>query len=369
MILQTIQYENFKNHQFLKFEPSEGINLVFGENGSGKTSILEGIHYCALTRGFVNPSDLNYLSFTSDFFLLNGFFIDENQKSINVKVSFNNDREKKITVNNSEIKPFSRHIGLIPCITFSPSEIVIVNGSPMERRRFIDTAISQIDRRYLDDLLAYRKVTQQRNALLLQFLKEKRVNNTLLLLWTEHIARLSASIIFARFKFINSFLPIFRDLYKQFNLNEHPSINYRCSFGNITDCTPVELLYDYFLLKYKEIEKQEIQRGLTLIGPHRDDLVFELNNKEIKKYASQGQLRTFLITLKLTQYHFFNQISDKKPICLLDDIFSELDIYRIENILAILETCGQTIITSTALKEQHNVTPISIESITKFSHK
>ncbi len=369
MILHKIQYENFKNHQLLKFEPSEGINLIYGKNGSGKTSILEGIHYCALTRGFVNVMDSNYLSFTSDYFLLNGFFTDEYQNSINVKVTYQKDKEKKLFVNNSEIKPFSSHIGFIPCITFSPPEIVIVNGAPIERRRFIDSSISQIDRRYLDDLLAYRKVIQQRNALLLQFFKEKNTNNTLLSLWTEHIAKLSASIVYSRLKFISDFFPKFRELYEQLNLDEIPSIFYRCSLGHINEEMSVELLNDLFLLKYKEMEKQEILRGQTLIGPHRDDLIFEINNKEIKKYASQGQLRTFLITLKLSQYHFFNNISDKKPICLLDDIFSELDIYRIANIFKILQKCGQTIITSTEKKIQHNVTAISIDSINNLREK
>ena len=366
MILQTIHYENFKNHQLLKFEPSEGINLIYGKNGSGKTSILEGIHYCALTHGFVNAVDNNYLSFESDYFLLNGSFIDEDHKSINIKVTYTKDREKKIIVNHSEIKPFSSHIGSIPCITFSPPEIVIVNGPPAERRRFIDSAISQIDRRYLDDLLAYRKVIQQRNALLLSFSQGKNINITLLSLWTEHIAKLAASIVYTRIEFINSFFPQFRDIYEQLNLQEEPSINYRSSFGAINKEASPELLYDFFLGKYREIEKQEIFRGQTLIGPHRDDLLFEINNKEIKKYASQGQLRTFLITLKLSQYFFFNKISDKKPICLLDDIFSELDRYRIANIFSILSNCGQTIITSTEMKEQLHVNAISIESITNI---
>jgi len=367
--LQRITYENFRNHRFLSFEPCPGITLLYGSNGSGKTSVVEGIHFCALTKGFVSASDSECLMFSQDYFLLNALFNDESKSDINVKITCTKEKEKQIIVNNSEIKPFSRHIGRVPCITFSPQEIVIVNGAPAERRRFIDNALSQTDRRYLDDLLAYRRVLQQRNAMLAQLYEQHRSYNDMLSLWTEQLAKLASSIVHARLKFAALFLYHFKELYSQLSVDENPAILYRCSLGSISADTTQEELYSLYIAKFKEVEKQEILRTQTILGPHRDDLVFLLNDKEIKKYASQGQMRTFLICLKLSQHRFFSEILGEKPLCLLDDVFSELDSCRTADILSILETCGQTIITSTEIKEQSNIHALSIETLKTNSPK
>jgi DNA replication and repair protein RecF len=353
----------------LSFEPSAGINLLYGPNGSGKTSMLEGVHFCALTKGFVSAADNESLSFSQDYFLLKSTFIDGDECEIKVKIIYTKEKEKQIIVNNSEIKPFSRHIGRIPCITFSPQEILIVSGAPAERRRFTDNAISQTDRRYLDDLLAYRRVLHQRNALLVQLYEQSCPYNDMLSLWTEQLSRLAASIVSARIKFTAHFLYHFRELYSRLSINEDPSVIYRCSLGKITADISQDDLYSLFLIKFKEIEKQEIARAQTMIGPHRDDLVFLLNEKEIKKYASQGQMRTFLICLKLSQHRLFEEILGEKPLCLLDDLFSELDTERSAAILSILETCGQSIITSAEKKELSKLNAISIESLKKNGAK
>ena len=327
--------------------------------------MLEGVHYCALTKGLVGATDSECLSFSSDYFLLDGSFLSDLEAPTMVKISYTRDKDKQIIVNNSEIKPFSRHIGRIPCITFSPAEMVIVNGSPAERRRFIDNAISQINRKYLDDLLAYRRVLMQRNAMLAQLSEKKSARNDMLYPWTEQLSKLAASIVYERVQFITAFVKRFSELYGQFSANEYPGITYRCTLGNNSKESSLDFLYSLFLEKYEKTEKLEILRAQTLTGPHRDDLLFLLNAKEIKKYASQGQLRTFLIGLKLTQHKYFFELLGEKPICLLDDIFSELDATRITDIITILETFGQTIITSTETKMQINITAIDIETLRK----
>ena len=369
MRLRCIQYENFRNHRLLTFEPGDGITLIHGPNGSGKTSILEGVHYCALTKGFVSANDSEYLRFSADYFLLNGSFLSERESPTAVKIIYKKEKEKQLIVNNSEVKPFSRHIGRIPCITFSPSEIVIVNGAPAERRRFIDNAICQTDRRYLDDLLAYKRVLHQRNALLAQLYERITVHKDMLSLWNENIARLAASIVFTRMQFIAAFFIQFREIYGQLSVDEDPSITYRCSLGNICNDTPVDVLYTRFLARYEETERQEIFRTQTMTGPHRDDLLFMLNEIDIKRYASQGQLRTFLISLKLAQHRFYYQTLGEKPLCLLDDIFSELDASRTSDIFTILEQCGQTLITSAEKKGQSNVNNISVESLKNMKER
>lgn len=363
MRLERIRYENFRNHRFASFEPSEGINLIYGRNGSGKTSILEGIHYCALTRGFVSGSDSECLLFSTDYFLLESSFQAESGRDLSVKIAYTKEREKLLTVNNSDIKPFSGHIGRIPCITFSPNEMIIVNGAPAERRRFIDSAISQTDRRYLDDLIAYRRVLQQRNALLVQIAEKKSPKNGMLALWTENLSTLAASIVYTRVSFLNQFSSRFRELFSQLSLNEEPSILYRSSLGTLSGDLSVEELFLGFMKKFQESEAFESMRAQTMSGPHRDDLLFYINGREIKKYASQGQLRTFLIALKLAQHHYFHETTGEKPLSLLDDIFSELDESRIADIFTILEKCGQSIITVTENIEKNNVTAFPLESL------
>ena len=365
MILQNITYENFRNHRFLTFEPEDGINLIYGPNGSGKTSILDGIHYCALTKGLVSANDSDSLSFSSDYFLLNSIFLSEAKSATTVKVFYNSEREKQITVNNTDLKPFSRHIGRIPCITFSPPEIAIVNGAPGERRRFIDNAISQTNILYLDNLIAYRRVLLQRNALLSQLNASQSIDQSMLSLWTDSLSRLSALIVLDRIQFVARFAEFFSKLYPQLSINENPGITYRSSLGKIAENTSFNVLYERFCAKYEETKKQDIFRTQTSTGPHRDDLIFLINDREIKKYASQGQLRTFLISLKLSQYRFLHEKQGEKPICLLDDIFSELDASRITEICRILETCGQTIITSAQHTIESNVRLFSVESLMK----
>ena len=347
----------------MTFEPVDGINLIHGRNGSGKTSLLEGIHFCALTRGFVTTNDSECLAFAKDFFLLDSTFLTDTESLLTVKLSFTKEKEKQITVNNSEIKPFSRHIGTVPCITFSPPEIVIVNGAPVERRRFIDNAISQTNRRYLDDLLAYRRVLSQRNTLLFQLHENKFVHKDMLSLWNHSLAPLAASIVHRRVQFITSFFERFTTIYSQLSTNESPAISYHSSLGKIDSDFSVQELQSLFLRKYEECEKTEIFRAQTLTGPHRDDITFLLDGKEIKKYASQGQLRTFLIAVKLAQHRYYDDILGEKPLFLLDDIFSELDAFRVEDVFSLLETSGQSIITSTENRGKAHVTPFCIESL------
>jgi DNA replication and repair protein RecF len=363
LILKNISYENFRNHRSLTFEPENGVNLIYGPNGSGKTSILEGIHYCALTKGFVSTNDQQCLTFEAEYFLVNGHFISENDRQLTVKISYK--KEKKIAVNHSEVKPFSQHIGTIPCITFSPPEISIVNGSPMERRRFIDNSICQTDRKYLDDLLTYRRVLSQRNTLLAQIKEHSEDQDNTLSIWSEQLSRIAAAIITKRVRFTKEILQGIYGIYKKLSVREEPSLLYRCSVGTIRKEDTEEILYHRLRQKYKETEKTDIFRAQTTIGPHRDDMLINLNEKEIGKYASQGQMRTCLIGLKLAQHRYFNEKLGEKPICLLDDIFSELDTKRTEDILALIETYGQSIITSAEKKTYGGINAISIENLKK----
>ncbi|NTV59930.1 MAG: DNA replication and repair protein RecF [Chlorobiaceae bacterium] len=365
MILQSISYENFRNHRILTYEPAEGINLIFGPNGSGKTSILEGIHYCALTRGFVSAGDADCLEWQQEYFLLRGDFRSDEGRPQRVHVSYTREKEKQVSVNKNEVKPFSTHIGRIPCITFTPSEIGIITGPPSERRKFIDSAISQTDRRYLEDLLAYRRVLSQRNTLLMQLNERKAQHDPTLSIWSENLAGIAAAIAIKRRRFIGEFSIRLENMYREMDIRENPGMAYRSSLPGAIDAADEEELRERFMKRYRETEKSDIMREQTMTGPHRDDIAFLFNEKEVKRYASQGQTRTFMICLKLSQHRFYSQMLGEKPICLLDDIFSELDERRTERILEVLGTFGQSIITTTERKETGGMTAVSIDSLKK----
>lgn len=359
MKLEQIQFVHFRNHGSLTFAPSGGINLIYGPNGSGKTSILEGIHYCALTKGFVSAYDIECLKEGYLFFLLKGRFASESGTETEVKVSYSRQAGKQLTVNTLNLASFSSHIGAIPCITFSPSELSIITGSPAERRRFLDNAICQTNRRYLDALLSYRRILQQRNALLFQ-IREHRSGMEMLDILTEQLAEHAVCIVRSRMQFIREIMPVAEAHLVAVSAGETPRIAYRCSFLP-HDCTESsDQLSRLFEERIREKRQEEIARAQTAIGPHRDDLLFFLNEKEVKRYASQGQKRSFLITLKLALYRYFLEKLDEQPICLFDDLFSELDRERVDSLLLLLSGFGQTIITTTEKRNTPGVSALNI---------
>ncbi|ABB22894.1 DNA replication/repair protein RecF [Pelodictyon luteolum] len=347
MRLKNIQVENFRNHHSLAFQPEEGITVLYGPNGSGKTSVLEAIHYCALTKSLLGAPESECLAFSEEYFIISGEFVSTRGTSLSVKVSYGKDRGKLVQLNQSEVKPFSQHVGTIPCITFSPSEIAIVNGSPGERRRFLDNALSQSDRRYLDELLDYRRVLQQRNALLLQLASSSGGSREMLDLWTENLADLAAGVTLRRISFLGELSVYFEPLQTSLAGKGSHLVTYRSSFGTIDSGLSRDELRDRYIKRFKETQRQELLRTQTMSGPHRDDLLFLSNGREIKKYGSQGQQRAFLISLKLALFRYFSHRLPESPICLFDDMFSELDAERTSEIFNILEDCGQTILTTT----------------------
>ncbi len=362
MRLQEIKLVNFRKHSDLTFRPSDGINLLYGQNGSGKTNILEAVHYCALAKGLTKSLDRECVKFATDYFLLQSRFIDERDIEIAVKVSYAKTSEKKIIINGEELKKFSGLIGRIPCITFSPMELGVVNGAPQERRRFMDNALSQTNKRYLEDLLQYRRVLQQRNTLLAEAVGDTFKSDSFGV-WTERLSQLAGSIVSARLAFLESLSGYFEPLYGELGLGEEPGFDYRASFGKIGRERKEDVISAMIMERFNEIGSQELHRKQTLLGPHRDDIVFKLNDMDIKKYASQGQLRTFLITMKLALQRFVRDMTGEKPLFLLDDLFSELDNKRVESVFAMLGAAGQSIITATEMRKLQGVQCINIEEL------
>ncbi len=368
MRLQEIRLTNFRKHIGLVCNPADGINLVYGPNGSGKTNLLEAVHYCALAKGLNTAPDRECLHFGTDYFLLQGAFTDDREIDIGVRIAYSRTSEKQVFLNNEELKRFSELIGRVPCITFSPMELQVVNGPPGERRRFLDNALSQTNRRYLEDLLNYRRILHQRNALLAA-LYDNASGREHLGVWTENLAGLAAPIVSCRLDFIERFLGYFRTVYAELGLGEEPGIGYRSLAGCLREPVSAECVLETLLDRFREIEQQEVLRRRTLLGPHRDDVVFLLNGIDLRKYGSQGQLRTFLIAMKIALQQFVRRQTGEKPLFLLDDLFSELDGTRVERVLEHLQGEGQAIITATESRGDSSINDISIQELVNASAK
>jgi DNA replication and repair protein RecF len=358
--LESIRIANFRNHKILEYEPGPEINVIYGRNGSGKTSILEAIHYCAFTRGFSGSTDAECLAFGEENFSIKGVFGGSNVCGNVVRIAYTPEKEKKVFVNEQEITSFSRHIGAIPCVTFAPHELAIVNGAPSDRRRFLDSAICQYDSRYMADLIQYRRILQQRNALLAGF-SDQQSSIDGLEIWTSQLALYAASIVTARLRFVQKFREMLEPVFTSISEGSDPDLDYHCTLGRVRQDNSQEDITLYFIERYKENRKQEILRRQTLAGPHRDDLRFFMEGHEIRKYASQGQQRSYLVAMKITQHRYLTEMSGEQPITLLDDLFSELDDKVSASILDAVSSCGQVLITSTQEKTGNGILSFLLE--------
>lgn len=364
MRLRAISIANFRNHKYLEFEPGHSITNINGCNGSGKTTILEAIYYCALTRGFNGNSDRECLMFGEEMFTIRSDFESDHGVITQVTVTYTPQKEKRIAVNEQELQTFSRHIGHIPCVAFTPREMVIINGGPAERRRFIDTAICQYDRKYLSDLMQYRRVLQQRNALLAKYDEPSSIETSMEVL-TEQLIPLAVEIVMARERFITNFSRMLEDVYRWLPEGVHSSITYHSSLLHGEKSLSKEDMKRLFTEKYRSIKRQEIVRRQTFAGPHRDDIQIFLDGREIRKYASQGQQKAFLVAMKITMLEYLKEYSQEMPITILDDLFSELDDNVTGIMLETLSSKGQVFITSTIKRDGENIDYFSVDEYRK----
>lgn len=364
MHLESISIVNFRNHHLAEFQPGSGVTVIYGNNGTGKTSLLESVHYCTMTRGFAKSTDRDCLSFGKNYFTIRASFLSDIGAKTDIRIAYPSDGEKSIQVNGQELQSFSRHIGTIPCVVFSPYDMVIVNGPPSERRRFLDSAISQHDRKYLEDLLHYRRFVQQRNALLSGFMERNSSVDTLDVL-TEQVAFHAASIVVSRQRFVRRFSELFSNIHSVFHDGDEAAIEYQCSLGKIDTEEGIESVNDFILRRYRKIRNDEISRRQTLAGPHRDDLLLFSGGHEVKKFSSQGRQRSYVIGMKLSMISYLHELTGEKPVNLLDDLFSELDHDMKEKVLSGLVPIGQIFITSTANIKKKGVGGYPVEALLK----
>ncbi|MCX6292626.1 MAG: DNA replication/repair protein RecF [Bacteroidetes bacterium] len=336
MYLQKLSLLNFKNYEEADLSFSEDVNAFVGGNGEGKTNLLDAIHYLSMCKSYFNAVDTQNIRHDAEFFLVQGTFNHENREE-HIYCGLKKNQRKIFKRNQEEYERLADHIGFLPVVMISPTDANLITEGSEERRKFIDSIISQFDKSYLDNLIQYNKVVSQRNALLKQFAQARRFDETSLEIWDEQMIVLGEKIYRKRLEFVNHFLPIFKNYYRFISHGRED----------------VAVLYESHLHQgnFGDVLKAALDRDRSLqfstVGIHKDDLVFTVDGYPVKRFASQGQQKSFLIALKLAQFDFVREVKKMKPILLLDDIFDKLDNFRVKNLMELVskDNFGQIFIT------------------------
>ena len=339
MIIERISILNFKNIEEADLSFSPKMNYFFGNNGMGKTNLLDALFYLSFTKNQTNLLDYQLIRHENDFCVLQGYYCDKDAKE-EIYCGIKHKQRKVFKRNKKEYDRLSEHIGLIPLVMISPPDTELIQGGSSERRKFVDMIISQYDKQYLRYLIHYNKVLQQRNSLL----KERTIHPDLSLfdILDEQLTADGEIIYQKRKEFISDFRPVFQKYHREISAG----------------CESVDLKYDSHLntLSLSDALKEKLNNdkilGYTSVGVHKDDFLFLLEEYLIRKIGSQGQNKTYLIALKLAQFQFLLQKNTSIPILLLDDIFDKLDANRVERIIRLVtkEEFGQIFVTDTNCK-------------------
>jgi len=347
MILSSIQLKNFRSHRNINLSFSNRLNYIVGGNGEGKTSVIEAIVYLCTTKGHTAKTDGEAVTFNEKRFEISGKFRGETENKASIVYSTIENR-KNYFKDEKKITRAADIIGKFPLVLLSPGDHAITQGSPGERRKFVDSVISQASETYLRNLLDYNKTLRQRSSLLSQ-IKEYRDRKAMSELdaWSSILVRTGSYIIKQRKKFVQTFNEYVGQSYNVIMKNmEKPDIFYTYLDEYFGD--NVEEEFERQLVKRRE---EEIARGTNLVGPQRDDFVFGINGNNLKTYGSQGQHKTFQVALRFAEFFYLNEVIGSEPIFLLDDVFGELDAYRARKISEYLTEVGQAFITVTDLSD------------------
>ena len=357
MYLQKLSLVNFKNFDSKTFEFEEKINCFVGQNGIGKTNILDAIYYLSFAKSYFNPVAVQNIQHHKDFFVVEGDYSINDRKE-KIICSLKKGQKKILKRNGKAYEKFSDHVGQVPLVIISPSDRDMVTDGSDSRRKFIDGVISQQDKSYLKGLIAYNKVLSQRNALLKYFAANRTFDAINLEVYDDQLIAFGSAIFKKRKEFLEQFIPIFNHKY-QIISNENEEVN---------------LIYKSQLLSstYKDLLKNSLGKDkmlqYTTVGIHKDDLSFEIGDYPIKKFGSQGQQKSYLIALKFAQFEFIKQQSNLIPILLLDDIFDKLDESRVSQIIELVDNdeFGQIFITDTHSDRIKNIIQRSNKSYQIF---
>jgi DNA replication and repair protein RecF len=366
MRLTELRLRNFRNHRDSSFEFDDGTNVILGDNGQGKTNVIEGIAYLGFTKSFYATHDSCAVQIGQQLFEVNGVFVKDSQREYAVRLAYSQEKKEKLySVNKGVVEQLTSVIGQFPIVICSPEHAPITTEGPSERRKFIDLILSQSNATYLQNLIDYRKVLRQRNAILLEGMKFKQSVDQQLEPWTEQLLRHGSYLMLKRKQFLDVFGGFIRDAYNHIAGDaEEPTLEYEPAV-DVSGILSDRDIYDLLRKKADERRDDEIRMGTTLVGPHRDELKMMINDLDLRRYASQGQHKTYLVAVKIGEFKYLLERCGEPPVLLLDDIFSELDDVRSARLLSYVGTLSQTFITTTRPLAFHGAAP-DPQSVTTF---
>ncbi|OJX90324.1 MAG: DNA recombination protein RecF [Paludibacter sp. 47-17] len=344
MQLDSISILNYKNIKDSNLRFSPKINCFLGNNGMGKTNFLDSIYYLSFCKSHSNSIDTQNIRHDEDFFMISGEYL-RNETPESIYCALKRRQKKQFRRNKKEYDRLSDHIGLLPLVMVSPDDAILIAGGSDERRKFIDGVISQYNKTYLQYLLNYNTLLKQRNTLLKD---ENQQDSTIFEILEEQMDMLGSYIFGERNKFITGFIPVFQQFYTTISGGfEKISLSYSSQY---TD-------HPSLLEKLRATRGRDRLIGYTTSGIHKDELEMLLDDHPIKRVGSQGQNKTYLISLKFAQFEFLKKIHGFKPILLLDDIFDKLDSKRVEQIVSLVasDLFGQIFITDTNREHLDNI--------------
>ncbi len=345
MILRKVKLINFRNYKKLSLNLDKKINIFIGDNAQGKTNILESIYFLALTKSY-RTVDQNLIRKEAVAAKVNGEIKDKSiYRSMSVEISKDS---KIVRINNNEVKKISDYITNLNVILISPEDISIIQGTPAERRNFLNIELSQLSRNYIKKYNEFNKLLKIRNNYLKMLYKSSNPDRRYLDSVTDNLIEREVDIYKERKMFIDKINERITQIFENITGKKNFKVKYETNveFSEFTD----KCISDTLKERYNRNYMKEVENGMTLYGPHRDDLSFTLDNDDIKLYGSQGQQKVATIALKLSEIDIFKEVKDSYPIILLDDIFSELDTKSRNKLIGYINRDIQVVITSNDTK-------------------
>jgi DNA replication and repair protein RecF len=348
MYIEQLALKNYRNYEELNISFENKVNVILGENAQGKTNVMESIYVLAMAKSHRTSNDKDLIRWDEEYAKMDGR-IHKKYGSIPMQLIISK-KGKKARCNHIEQQKLSQYVGNMNVVMFAPEDLHLVKGSPQVRRRFIDMEIGQVSPIYLHDMSQYQKILQQRNHFLKMLQIKKQTDQMMLEILTEQFIQTAVKIVTKRFEFLRMLESWAKPIHKGISRGlEDLEIEYKPSV-DVLEEQDWSKMVECFEEKFNKVKMKEIERGTTMFGPHRDDLQFFVNKRDVQTFGSQGQQRTTALSLKLAEIELIHSEIGEYPILLLDDVLSELDDYRQSHLLNTIQGKVQTFVTTTSVE-------------------
>jgi len=347
LYIQNLTLSSYRNYERLDLQFENKVNVIIGENAQGKTNLMEAIYVLAMAKSHRTSNDKELIRWDEDYAKIEGRVIKKNG-SVPIQLVISK-KGKKGKVNHIEQQKLSQYVGAVNTIMFAPEDLNLVKGSPQVRRRFLDMEIGQVSPVYLHDLSLYQKILSQRNHFLKQLQTRKQTDQTMLDVLTEQLTEFAAKVVMKRLQFVEQLEKWAQPIHSGISRGlEELTLKYHTSL-HVSDSPDLSKMINSYQETFSKLRDKEIERGVSLSGPHRDDVLFYVNGRDVQTYGSQGQQRTTALSLKLAEIDLIQEEIGEYPILLLDDVLSELDDYRQSHLLHTIQGRVQTFVTTTSV--------------------